>query len=56
MLRRRDQSAEIISDHALKNDFDPKLIDLFGEKKGVSIHAERREQFRAHRDDLGIHG
>jgi hypothetical protein len=56
MLRRRDQSAEIISDHALKNDFDPKLIDLFGEKKGVGIHAERREQFRAHRDDLGIHG
>jgi hypothetical protein len=56
MLRGRDQSAEIISDHALKNDFDSQFVDLFGKKQRVRIHAEGREQFRSHRDDLGIHG
>jgi hypothetical protein len=56
MLRRLNQPFEIVAHHALENHFNAQLIDLLGEIERIRIRAEGRQQLRADRDDLGIHG
>ena len=56
MLRGGSQALEIVPYNALENYFDAELVDLLGEIQRVCIHAERRQQFGADRDDFGVHG
>ena len=56
MLRGGGQAPEIVPHNAFENYFNAELVDLLGEIQRVCIHAERRQQFGADRDDFGVHG
>src|SRR5690349_24500668 len=49
------QQFAVVADNRLANDLDTELIELFGEKQRVGIHAVRSQQFRTNSDDLGFH-
>jgi hypothetical protein len=56
MFRGCNQALAIVADHSFEDHVNAQQIDLLGEIEGVRIHAERREQLGANRDDLSVHG
>ena len=44
-----------IADDRLEDDFNPELVQMFGEIKGIGVLAEGSQQLRANGDDLGVH-
>lgn len=49
------QKFAVVADNGLAQNLDAKLIQLFGQEKGIGVQAIRRQQFRANRDDFRFH-
>jgi len=44
-----------VADDSLENHLNSELVEFFGEIKRIRVLAERGQQLRADRDDLGVH-
>ena len=55
MMRDGDESRAAVADDGLQDNFDAKLVQLFGEIKRIGVLAERGEELRADGDDFSKH-